>query len=217
MSQAILAAAHTLPQSQVCHRGRCWCCINPSSVYYTKKVSKLMTTYPWWQTPSGNRAGEFLCSWSGGPEAGCRTDYAGVAQDVIVKSDRDGDHDDTVTFFSSNDCNDTNVINTSQVGCITVMEKSLSTTMQPIVGTNYPRQPRLEFWLMNGTRIFMSWKIIWWRSQTLPLGKPMMMNFRPVYLWMNDRSRASARQQHYVLWLWLMQELKASRNLVVLQ
>lgn len=89
-----------------------------------------------YNSASGQCTGEFLGSWSGGPNAGCRTDYAGIAQDVVVTSDRDGDHDHTVTFFSSDDCNDANVINVSQGGCITV-DSSISaySSFQVIDGT----------------------------------------------------------------------------------
>lgn len=95
----------------------------PKSILYAISIAATAANgylLAFYDTASGNCAGEFLGSWSGGPEAGCRTDYVGIAQDVIVKSDRNGDHDDTVVFFSSNDCNDANVISTSQVGCITV-------------------------------------------------------------------------------------------------
>ncbi|PKY06024.1 hypothetical protein P168DRAFT_280879 [Aspergillus campestris IBT 28561] len=69
---------------------------------------------------SGQCRGQFLGSWSGGSDAGCRTDYVGVAQDVVVTNDRDGDHDNTVIFFSSDDCNDANAIVMSQGGCMTI-------------------------------------------------------------------------------------------------
>lgn len=89
-----------------------------------------------YNSASGQCTGEFLGSWSGGPDTGCRTDYAGIAQDVVVTSDRDGDHDNTVTFFSSDDCDDANVINMSQGGCMTV-DSSISaySSFQVIDGT----------------------------------------------------------------------------------
>lgn len=95
----------------------------PKSIFYAISIAPTAVngySLAFYGTAPGNCAGEPLGLWSGGPEAGCRTDYAGVAQEVIVKSDRDGDHDESVVFFSSNDCDDTNIISMSQAGCMMV-------------------------------------------------------------------------------------------------
>lgn len=94
----------------------------PKSIFYAISIAPTAVigySIAFYGTAPGDCAGELLGFWSGGSETGCCTDYTGIAQDVIVKNDCDGDHD-TVAFFSSNDCDDMNVISMSQAGCMTV-------------------------------------------------------------------------------------------------
>lgn len=54
---------------------------------------------------------ENLGEWIGGPNEGCRNDFAGVAQSAVVASTGDVDIPFMITFFTSNDCNpDTEII-----------------------------------------------------------------------------------------------------------
>ncbi|KAM7210891.1 hypothetical protein V8F06_013733 [Rhypophila decipiens] len=54
---------------------------------------------------------ENLGDWVGGPNQGCRNDFKGSAQSVVVQSTGDVDIPHMITFFASDDCNpDTEII-----------------------------------------------------------------------------------------------------------
>lgn len=64
--------------------------------------------------------GQSLGVWTGGPDAKCSTEYAGLATQVLITSDSDSDKDNTVIFFKGDDCDSANVIGQGQTGCIEI-------------------------------------------------------------------------------------------------
>lgn len=76
-----------------------------------------------YNSASGSCAGEALGSWGGIPGSGCRRDYADYAQDVLIIANNDHDQESEVAFYSSSNCNEADVINVAQGGCLTVMSK----------------------------------------------------------------------------------------------
>ncbi|KIW77450.1 hypothetical protein Z517_09896 [Fonsecaea pedrosoi CBS 271.37] len=68
----------------------------------------------------GNCAGEFIDSWIGGPDQGCRQDYVGLAEGVLVKSTGSVDDGTMVQFYSSNDCSPGTELSNADDGCISI-------------------------------------------------------------------------------------------------
>lgn len=64
--------------------------------------------------------GQFLGSWKGDDGTDCSTDFAGMAQQVLITSDRDSDKDNTVIFFKNKSCDPAGVNHQGQAGCIAI-------------------------------------------------------------------------------------------------
>ncbi|OAL40232.1 hypothetical protein AYO20_00652 [Fonsecaea nubica] len=67
-----------------------------------------------------NCAGEFLGTWVGGEGQGCRQEYAGLAEGVVVESTGSVDDFTTVQFYTSDDCTPGTEVSQADVGCLTV-------------------------------------------------------------------------------------------------
>ncbi|KIX08685.1 uncharacterized protein Z518_03342 [Rhinocladiella mackenziei CBS 650.93] len=67
-----------------------------------------------------NCAGEFVGTWVGGEGQGCRQEYSGLAEGVVVQSTGPVDDFTTVQFYSSDDCTPGTEMTRANVGCLTV-------------------------------------------------------------------------------------------------
>ncbi|KAH0840948.1 hypothetical protein FOPE_06367 [Fonsecaea pedrosoi] len=67
-----------------------------------------------------NCAGEFLGTWVGGEGQGCRQEYAGLAEGVVVESTGSVDDSTTVQFYNSDNCVPGTEVSQANGGCLTV-------------------------------------------------------------------------------------------------
>ncbi|KIW64763.1 hypothetical protein PV04_09673 [Phialophora macrospora] len=67
-----------------------------------------------------NCAGEPVGIWVGGEGQGCRQEYSGIAEGVVIQSSGAVDDLTTVQFYSSDDCSSGTEISRADVGCLTI-------------------------------------------------------------------------------------------------
>lgn len=83
-----------------------------------------------------NCAGEFLGTWVGGEGQGCRQDYVGLSEGVVVESTGSVDDNTVVAFYSSNDCNPSNAVGEADGGCIAVDSFASSYQSFNVIGSS---------------------------------------------------------------------------------
>ena len=83
-----------------------------------------------------NCAGEFFGTWIGGEGQGCRQEFVGEAEGVVVQSTGAVDDNTVVAFYSSDDCDLSTAIGEANVGCIAIDDFAAAYRSFNVIGSS---------------------------------------------------------------------------------